>query len=174
MTAYKAWFAWALARLGWPGLLGLALVLGSVVFGLGVVEPASKAAHQAQVQAARLARLQLVTAKAEPLKDWRADLPTDHAAYGHLSRLFAVAEASGLALDEGSYRMQAEPEQDVNRLMISLPVSGDYPTIRAFLAAALNQDRALGLESIRFSRESMSDQVLEAELNFALYLGAHP
>jgi len=153
---------------------GLALLMGAGLFGLGVVGPMATAAQQAQVQVVRLSKLQALTAQVEPLKDWRAELPADHAAYGHLARLFSAAGAAGLALDEGSYRMQPAPDLGVNRLTISLPVSGDYPTLRAFLATVLNQDPALGLESLRFSRESMTDPALEAELNFVLYLGNHP
>lgn len=182
MSRLQDWLSWGGARLGWPGLLGLALLAGGVAACLAVVRPmdaeVTRLQGEARALAQQLARRDATLASPVQVKDWRADLPSDHQAYGRLTRLFQAAEDAGLALDEGSYRTQFEGastgQAGLGRLVISLPVSGDYPALRGFLAQALNQDPAIALENLRLTREAMNETELMAELRFALYLGGHP
>lgn len=178
MSRVRDWLSWGVARLGWPGLLGLALLAGGVAVCLAVVKPMDAEVLRFQDQAEQLAKRDTSLAPPVQVKDWREDLPSDHQAYGRLTRLFQAAEAAGLALDEGSYRTQferaAKDQAGLGRLVISLPVSGDYSAVRGFLAQALNQDPAVALESLRLSREAMGETELMAELRFALYLGGRP
>lgn len=162
------WLAWGTARLGWPGLLGLALILGAAGICQTLVRPMEGEAAALADQARALARHQATPVVA--VRDWRADLPADHEAHGRLTRLFQAAESVGLALDEGSYRTQHDAPAGLGRLVIGLPVSGGYLAVRDFLAEALNQDPALALEHLRLSRETMGETELKAELRFALYL----
>jgi hypothetical protein len=52
-----------------------------------------------------------------------------------------------------------------------LPVTGDYPAVRAFVAEALEREPSLALDGMRLVRESMDLGEIEAELRFTLYLG---
>lgn len=178
MSRLTDWIAWGAGRLGWPGLSGLALVAGAVATCVLVVRPmdaqVTRLEGQSRLLAEQRARSDVAAMVAQPVRDWRADLPTDHQAYGRLTRLFQAAKEAGLALDEGSYRTQMESQSGLGRLVISLPVSGDYTAVRGFLAQALNQDTAMALESLRFSREDMADTELLADMRFALYLGGRP
>lgn len=178
MSGLRDWLAWGAARLGWPGLLGLALLAGAVAVHLAVVKPTDGEVGRLNDQARALAQRDMSVAPPVRVGDWRTQLPADHQAYGRLTRLFQAAEAAGLVLDEGSYRTQFEGQsQDkmgIGRLVISLPVSGDYLAVRGFLAQALNQDPAIALENIRLSREAMGETELVADLRFALYLGGRP
>lgn len=178
MTRVHDWLSWGAARLGWPGLLGLALLAGSVAVCLAVVKPMDAEVAQLRDQAAQLARRGAPAAAPARVKDWREDLPGGHQAYGRLARLFQAAAEAGLALDEGSYRTQFESalqgQAGLGRLVISLPVGGDYAAVRGFLAQALNQDPAIALENLRLTREAMSETELAADMRFALYLGGRP
>jgi hypothetical protein len=178
MSRVRDWLSWGAARLGWPGLLGLALLMAGVAVCLAVVQPMGAEVMRLQDQARLLARRDTSLAPPVSVKDWREDLPSDHQAYGRLTRLFQAAEDAGLALNEGSYRTQfesaAKDQAGLGRLVINLPVSGNYPAIRGFLAQALNQDPALALENLRLTREAMGETELMAELRFALYLGGRP
>lgn len=171
MKSLKAWLSWAVARLGWPGLLGLALLAAALLACQILVQPLGARADQLRAQARLAAMGPAPAAPVEITRDWRADLPPGHEAYARLSQLFQAADDAGLALDEGSYRTQTDASAGVTRLLITLPVRGEYTAIRAFLAQALNQDAALALEHLRLSRESMADAELAAEPRFALYLG---
>lgn len=177
MTRVNDWLAWSGARLGWPGLMGLAMLAGGVTICLGVVRPMDHETARLQDKARLLAQRHAPDAAPVRLRDWRADLPADHQAYARLSHLFQAAEAAGLALDEGSYRTQfdqATGQAGLGRLVVSLPVSGEYPAVRGFLAQALNQDKAIALENVRLSREHMGEAEVTADMRFALYLGRRP
>lgn len=182
MSRLQDWLSWGAARLGWPGLLGLVALAGGLSVCLAVVRPmdaeVTRLQHEARALTQQQARGDATLAPPVQVKDWRADLPSDHQAYGRLTRLFQAAEEAGLALDEGSYRTQFESaskgQAGLGRLVISLPVSGSYPAVRGFLARALNQDPAIALENLRLTREAMSETELMAELRFALYLGGRP
>jgi len=179
---WQDWLAWAAARLGWPGLTGLALLAVSLAACLLVVAPmetealglAQEAQTLAQRQARSQAAVQAQNAHSAALQDWRTQLPGSHVAYERLTRLFQAAESAGLALDEGSYRTQVETRAGLTRLLVTLPVAGTYPDLRRFLAQALNQDAALALEGLRFTRDTPETPNLEAELRFAFYLGNAP
>lgn len=169
------WLAWSAARLGWPGLLGLALMLGAVGVSQVLVRPMEQESAALADRARSLAQRRAApVAAVAAVRDWRADLPADHEAYGRLTRLFRAAETAGLALNEGSYRTQFDGTAGLGRLVISLPVSGGYPAVRGFLAEALNRDPALALEHLRLSREAMDETELAADLRFALALGSRP
>lgn len=167
------WLAWGAARLGWPGLLGLALLGASLALCQVGVHPLEAEAIRLETQAAVRAR-QPAPAQGAPLPDWRTLLPADDQAYVRLAGLFKAAHAAGLALDEGNYRTQAETRSGLVRRVVTLPVSGSYPALREFLAEALNQDEALALEGLRLSRDSLENPELQAELRFAFYLGDRP
>ncbi|MEW5769461.1 MAG: hypothetical protein AB1831_03765 [Pseudomonadota bacterium] len=173
MKRLNDWLLWGAARLGWPGLLGLALLAGALGACLGAVHPMEAEAQRLRQQAAARAAQPLAAAPVK-VRDWRADLPADHEAYARLKQLFQAAEAAGLTLDEGNYRTQRDAASGLTRLLIGLPVGGGYPEVRAFLAQALNQDPAVALEGIDLSREDMASTELVAELRFALYLGGRP
>lgn len=166
------WLAWGAARLGWPGLLGLGLLVAAVGLCQTLVRSMERETAVLTLRAQSMAQSQ--AAFAAPPRDWRTDLPADHEVYGRLSRLFQAAESAGLTLDEGSYRTQLDVSAGLGRLVIGLPVGGTYPAVRGFLAGALNHDPALALEHLRLSREAMDETGLEAKLRFALILGERP
>lgn len=172
MSHLRDWFAWGLARLGWPGWAGLALVLGAVLVSLVQVRPMAEEAARLALQAERLARQPMTRQVAAPPRDWRAELPPDREGYARLAKLFTAASRAGLTLAEGNYREVRDAKLGLTRLAITLPVTGNYPTIRAFLAQTLNQEPALALESLRISRGAIGDSELSADLRFTLYLDA--
>ena len=174
MSTARDWLSWGAARLGWPGLLGLGLLAGAMAVCLTLVHPMEAETRTLHERAQVLAQRPAEANQPVAVRDWREDLPAGHQAYARLQALFAAAEAAGLSLDEGSYRTQADANTGITRLLINLPVSGDYLAVRAFLAQALNQDPALALEGLRLSREVMAETELVADLRFALYLGARP
>ena len=174
MSRLQDWLAWGASRLGWPGLTGLALLVAGVATCGALVHPMEEEATGLEARALELARKPQTEAMPAALKDWREVLPRDLQAYGRLTQLFQAAHEAGLELDEGSYRTQSDTEAGITRLVIKLPVTGNYPSIRSFMGLALNQDTALALETLRLTRDLMSETELSADLGFALYLGGQP
>lgn len=164
-----------LGRLGRVGALGALLVVGSFAYYAGVVGPRA-AALDAQLQrnaeaaqAAEMARAQTAAAADAGQREQPTLAPAAAAA---LRRLFDAAEAAGLDLPQGDYRLTEIQDAHLRRYQLSLPVSGGYPQVRAFVTEALNADPALALAAILLRRDRIEDAELEAMLNFTLYLEA--
>jgi len=165
------WFH--LGRLGWAGAVGFALIVGSLVYDAAVVRP-REAALEAQLSRNERARLAAEASRAEATaaaETGVAGQPTlAPAAAAALRRLFDAASRAGLELAQGEYRLTAVKDAQLRRYQVSLPVTGGYPEIRAFVARALNADPALALTAIQLRREGIESTDLEAQLNFTLYL----
>lgn len=168
------WVAWALSRLGRPGLAGLGMLALTAMAWATVLAPLEAQLRADQVRADRLASRPPQIAQPAGERDWRADLPPGHAGHAHLARLFAAARDSGLRLAEGRYQESRDVGSGVTRLAISLPVSGRYPAIRAFVAHALTRQPGLALETLRLSRDHLGDKEVQADLRFVLFMGAKP
>ncbi len=159
-------------RLGRAGGLGAALIAAALIAEAGLVRPmqAERAELAARNEQIRLANLALARAQAgvpeQPV------LPLSPAAEAALRQLFRAAEEEGLRLDQGDYKLAGESGTARRRYLLTLPVMGSYPAIRAFLAKALNNDRALALNAVELRREAIEDADLDALLRFTLYLGA--
>ncbi|MEW5789118.1 MAG: GspMb/PilO family protein [Pseudomonadota bacterium] len=173
-SSIQAWMGWALARLGRPGQFGLALLAGGLITCIGVVHPLEADNQALAAQAQQLARRPPPPSAEVSEQAWLARLPADHAGHGYLAKLFAAAEAAGIALEEGRYRDARDPDSGLNRLSIVLPVSGSYPALRAFLAKALTQEPSLALEGLRLFRDSIEDGEVQGEVRFLLILGGRP
>lgn len=164
------WALWVAARLGRPGLLGLALLVGAS-FAQQFLVPKLAAETQAlrtQIAAVQARRAQQPEPAAEPAEAWPlADARETPEAIG---RLFKAASRAGLALEAGEYRLQSG--QGLLRYQIQLPLQGRYPPLRSFLSDSLNGNPSLALDSLNLSRERVEDAELKAVLRFTLYLDA--
>jgi len=157
-----------LAGLGWPGALGVALLLAALASDRWVTTPLEEQVVTRQAEAARRA---LLPAPAERVRKPMA-LPRERAETA-LPRLFAAARHHGLTLDEGRYAETGKVGEG-RRLRVDLPVSGTYPALRAFLAEVLDENPALLLESLELARDDIAATQLEARLRFVLNLETAP
>lgn len=166
------WLAWLAARLGVPGLLGLALLLGGVGVHFWLTAPLGQDTVALQARADRLAsqprRTGPVRPRTEPV--FAATLPAAHQDARILAGLFAAAEAAGLTLDQGNYRLTVDRQVGLQRRQITLPVAGAYPALRAFMAEALARFPSLALDGIHLARDNVNATQLKATLRFTLYL----
>lgn len=166
------WLAWLALRLGAPGLLGLALLLAAVAAHYGLSRPLSQDAAMLGERADRLAsqppQAGRTQAQAEPA--FVAALPAAQQDARILAGLFAAAEAAGLVLDQGNYRLTVDRQAGLQRQQITLPVTGAYPALRAFMAEALARYPSLGLDGIHLTRDNVNAAQLKATLRFTLYL----
>ncbi|OYY93768.1 MAG: hypothetical protein B7Y41_09870 [Hydrogenophilales bacterium 28-61-23] len=168
------WLRYFVARLGWPGTLGLALLVSAwLVHGLDV-QPRIDAGIEMEQRAERLSKQARPVREAEATRSVALSetLPGAERIPEAVARLFAAATHAGLSLKQGVYRPAGEKSSGMMRYQISLPVTGNYPAIRAFVAEALERERSLALDGIRLARTRMDSDEIEAELRFTLFLGA--
>ncbi|MDP1935903.1 MAG: hypothetical protein Q8K91_01710 [Hylemonella sp.] len=84
--------------------------------------------------------------------------------------LFDLAEQEGLRMARGSYRLQPEPAAAFARFHMSLPVRGEPGRVQRFLQAALQAWPSLAVESIQFKAAAGGERVLEARLQWVLFV----
>ena len=160
-----------LGRLGKVGAAGTLLIVGSLVYEAAVVRP-NEVALGEQLMRNEQARREAVAERKRAAQGADASGKTAlaPAAAAALRRLFEAADEAGVELPQGEYRLTEVKDAHLRRYQLSLPVSGSYPEIRAFIAKALNADPALALTAIQLRRERIESTDLDVLLNFTLYL----
>lgn len=175
---------WQTERLGTPGKIGLALVVFSAVFFLAAVLP-----RQAESSALMLkAETMTARVKAEPvaheaegirpkimsgsqaLKVFYAFFPNTDSTPFWISEVVQVAGKHGVEINGTEYRLDREKDVKLARYEMVLPIRGQYPRVRGFVADALHVVPAMALTDVAIKRESVGSELLEVNLKFNLYL----
>lgn len=171
----------ALARikrdLGLVGIAALALLVLTALFHLAAIKPLESRLQRLDDELNRLP----VRATPDGFKRVNSDVREERIAafYSYfdrrehvddwLAKLYAVATAAGLELKSGDYRL-SESQQRIERYQISLPVTGSYTQIRAFLEAALAEIPVLSLDHAGFRRKAANEGRIEAEIVLTVHL----
>lgn len=168
--------------LGWPGLLGLALLAAAAGMALGLTARWEAQASQLQADAERLQR-QLRTQKlaATPKAEattltpaqWRLGLPAAELRQQRLADLLELSLRQGLASNRTEHRLTVDASAGLERLRVSMPVQGGYAQLRGFIDAALLQDAGLSLDSLKLRRSNPQTAEVDAELLWSLH-ARHP
>ena len=165
-----------LARtLGWPGGAGIAaLVLAAVALLLGQRWDTQASALQAQARQLRAKTAPVASVAAAPIsvQQWQAALPP---ATDRQQRLADLLELS-IRLDLNGARTEhrLSTGEGLERLRVTMPVTGSYVQLRRFIGAALAHDPALSLDSIKLRRVSPMAAEVDAELQWSLHGRAAP
>lgn len=158
--------------LGRVGALGALLVVGALLADAGLLRPMEQRLdalvtgnQRAMLVPAEARRLLPASSEGErPALEPEADEA--------LRRIFNAADAAGIELARGDYRLVHETGVGYRTYQFTLPLSGDYPAIREFVAGLLAEEPALSLNSLLVRRDSIETPQLEAILRFTLYLEA--
>lgn len=165
-------------HLGLSGLAGLVVAAGGMAIYLFAVLPAER---QAQSSAAQLLHLRMqpaATSVAEPsrrgdgaaLAEFYGQFPPMHALPDLLKTLHALAQKHGIALDRADFKFGRTEGDKLLRYEITLPVKCGYLDLRSFIDEAARQLPTMGLGGISLKREAVGDSMVQARLNFILYL----
>jgi Tfp pilus assembly protein PilO len=167
-------------RLGTPGVVGIALIVFAAAFYFSAIQPAERSLDELRAEARELERqfgmggsLEARNASpSEQLAAFYAFFPASATTPELLKRINAAAEANGIVLQSGEYRMQRSDGTRLERYEITLPLKGSYAQIRGFVADALKAVPAAVLEEVNLRRDSVETPKLEARVRFTVYLGA--
>lgn len=166
---------WA-RRLGITGLAGLALLAIALLL---QVTQARSVQHTIATQHARLAVLHQtagtrpVTSAPAPLNPL-ALLPPMSEASQLIGELDQLAQTEGLELTRGQYSVSSLAGTSLRRWQLVLPVEAPYPTLYAFIAAALERQPNLTLDELKLKRDRIETGDLQAELRLSLFVEAAP
>lgn len=160
---------------GWPGLIGLAaLALGIVAVMLGQRWDAQAARLQAEARELRAKARPAAAAASAPVsvQQWQAALPPPASRQQRLADLLEL----GIRLDLNGARTEHRlaVSEGLERLRVTMPVTGSYAHVRRFIGAALAHDPALSLDAIKLRRVSPMAAEVDAELQWSLHGRAAP
>jgi Tfp pilus assembly protein PilO len=168
----------ALLRLRWPGFAGVTLLALAAGFALLGIQPARERLRSLDAQSAQLrARAGAERQPAEPptqrgqLTNFYAFFPLTDAVPDLLGKIHRAAQRNDLVLEKGEYKLAREPDFRLARYQITLPVSGAYSQVRGFVNDVLDAIPTAALEELTLKRESIGDELLEARVRLAVYLG---
>jgi len=167
-----AWLRHGVERLGWPGLLGLALCLAGAAgwqVGLRPLEKESQALTEriAGLRAERAARPDALPA-AERRELGR--LPGGEALAPQVAAVFAAARRQQIEISQGEYALQREPGGQTARYRMSFPARGTYPALRAWTSGLLAAQPGLMLDELDLRRENIGSAIVEARVQFSMRL----
>lgn len=168
----------AVHQLGRAGGLGLALAAGAAAFYFSAVRPAQDALAALELRRSQVERhgpaLPSPAVTTDEIDRFIGFFPGFESTPGWLRTLYAVADREKLELLQGSYKLSEDPVLGLAYYRILLPVRGNYPRIRRFIAGVLDEVPALALEGIVFQREKVGDGAVEAKIALTLHLQATP
>ncbi|OFZ71061.1 MAG: hypothetical protein A2Z01_00035 [Betaproteobacteria bacterium RBG_16_58_11] len=174
--------AWrrALAVLGWPGVLGVALLVGAAGVYLTVVQDRTARLAELKRESASLkSRIEHAAKSGIPETGSVEELNKFYGFFSGapltewLNKLYAAAGAQKLVLEQGEYRLNPDKTGKLVRYQVTLPVKGSYLQIRQFVDQALIDVPVAALDDINFKREAIGATQLEARIKFTLYGGAN-
>jgi len=172
--------AQAFKRLGWPGVLGLALLAGSAWVQWQWLP---RQARQAEEQASRirqwrhelLALDQKGSTPAKPVlspdEAWQAvwwQLPDASRRTALQGLVLGSARDRGLTLSAVQFKGAPEGPAGLWRQRMTLPVEGRYADVRSWLAQLLSEP-ALSLDAIDLQRTDVMGESVKARVSVSLW-----
>ena len=171
MKALRWWARRLLDRLGWAGIAGGLLLTGSAALYAAAVHPAASRLSQLE-EREDLLRARLAETEGGARLPAAATLRFAAEPAEALAGLQGAAQEVGLFLEQGEYRLATDRNASLLRYRMTLPVTGAYPQIRAFIDRALDGATPLALEEVSFRRDRIDAPRVEARLTFTLLLEA--
>ena len=176
---------WSLRRqvsaMGWTGVGGMVLIALSLAFAASVIIPLEVRISELKADVEQL-RTKLQAAPAAPgavgagdaLANFYAFFPPLGSTTEWLQRIFGLAEAQGLRLEAGEYKLRREKDFRLARYELTLPVRGGYPQIREFVSQVLTEVPASSLDELSLRREDPGSTTVEARIRLTLHLAGEP
>jgi Tfp pilus assembly protein PilO len=165
------------ARLGWPGILGLVLLVSAAGFYVFALAPQRLRIEDLQRESVQLRQRAKVSEKdvpqgpADKLAAFNGFFPPSKDLPDLLEKIFGAAKRQSLVLEQGEYRPLKDTVGTLMRYQFTLPLRGTYPQIRKFVDDALAEVPALALDGIQFERRKIGDATVDAKVKMVVYLG---
>jgi len=165
-----AWLRYSAERLGWPGMLGLALGVAAVVAGFAVVHPLETSSQALRERIAALHAQLAAKSAALPEKEAHtlASLPGGSALVPLVAAVHAGAGQRQIALEHGEYVWQRETGSQAARYRMIFPARGTYSHLRSWTADLLAARPELVLEEFDLRRENIGSETIEARVQFSV------
>jgi len=167
-----------LRTLGWPGLMGLLALIAAAALAFTAQRWDTQTAElqaRADDLRTRLRALQasgadktITEAPATP-DEWHNNLPPATERQQRLADLLEIGLRIGLTPVRTEHRLSVDKAAGLERLRVSMPLTGGYAQLRHYIEAALEHDPALSLDSLKLRRATPLAPEVEAELVWSLH-----
>ncbi len=97
--------------------------------------------------------------------------PSEHDATDWVGKIAAIAQRDGLSLQQAEYKVERDKTGKLTRFQMSLPLKGEYPTIRRFLSDLRFELPIVSLEQVQFERQKVGDRQVDAKVGLVIFLG---
>jgi Tfp pilus assembly protein PilO len=162
--------------LGWKGLAGLLLIIGSVSYLIIVAAPKAQQLQQLQMKVAAVKASPKHNVSNRTNNDpsditriFYDVLPTQTEASSKIGEILRVATDNGLVINKVEYE-QPLSASSLIQYQIKLPLTGSYMQIRQFINQVLNTLPSIALNDISLKREDIATDLVDAQIQFTLYL----
>ncbi len=169
-------------RVGWLGAAGAALAALAMAEALTVARPAAIEVADLEAQVLRLresprSRREIPDGPTEDatsqLEAFERFFPPQSEINRVVAELHEAARQEKLGLERGEYRLVEEQGLRLLRYQITLPVKGDYGSIRGFLRRVLRELPSVSLDGVSLQRQNAGEETIEAQIRLsAFYRGA--
>ena len=166
------------SRLGWPGLLGLLLLIGC-----GVAEfvwlPQQQAKAERSEAESRNLRREIVRLNAEGqrnlapqarLEALLAEFPARRQLPDELARLSETFAAAGVRVDSAEYQPDSGKAGDFSALTVTMVVKVPYPRLRALFETIRETMPTVAIDDVQIKRDAIGATEAEARLRFKLFM----
>ena len=165
-------------RWGWTGAIGLLLLVAAaalwVVWLPALREEAdslSARADAAELTAARMSSTRPSAALQTPAPQKFVDpFPPAATRQARLGALWSLASEHGLDAKRSELRLDPQRKLGLLRYSVTMPLSGSYVALRAFVEDAQRRDPALSVARLRLRRASAGAAAVDADLAWSLYM----
>jgi hypothetical protein len=164
-----------LQLLGWQGVVGLLLIFVSTFYFFMFTTPKASYVKQLNLDIGNIKTSSKVYAKDhniaqfDVVKDFYRLLPAQNETNNKISVILNAATNAGLSLEKVEYE-QPLTHSPIAQYQIKLPIKGSYTQIRQFINEVLNSLPTIALDDISMSRDDITTDVLQARIQFTLYL----
>lgn len=170
-----------LGRLTWPWLAAGSLLAFGAGFYFSVVDPArddlaamrrNLLALQQEIRRADYAPARPVQpAASTQLAQFYQFFPSERSLPDWMDKIFAAAGENELTLVQGEYQVSRESSGKLLRYQVTLPLKGTYPNIRGFIDGVLSEVPIASLDNVKFERQKIGENKVEATVSLTLYVG---
>ena len=157
-----------LGALGWPGVIGMALLAVAAIW-LGSGWEGRRELERSDVQgAATPVRLPIEERPGEPPA--RLKLPRHGDIQSLLARIAQAARSQDLGWPAADYRVNPATAERLATLDVRCTLKGPYPKLRRFLAQVLSKVPGATIRELQMSRPSSETLDVEAKLVLQVFL----
>ncbi len=166
-----------IARHGWP--LPLALVMMAVAAGVALLATPPVRTQVRTLDAALASAHADRSRSSDPQETQRrqltafyAGLPTAAGALEAIAMIQRAADANGVTLAQGEYRLSRDAGAQLMRYQITLPARSDYPRLRAWLSDVMNAVPSASLDELSLRRDDAARDAVDARVRLTLFMRA--